>query len=268
MDEHSIASDESTLFQVEGQADEIDVLMMTEELGPGATKGGEADLTLPFRAKSHFSIGDPIVSLLTAVPGMPTSMQQQLADYEFYQIQLACSFQAAPACRFVDARFSLELKTLPDGPQGQSTSPVENAIAYDLFPLRIEDEHTVTVTRKLSPEIKFGYEQASATLTLPLLDRVEQRIVYTSRVEAYDLQGTRPAWSFYRTEEREISGPQRLFLLLRKPKGTSVKATFRLAARVQFVVGGQSFGPADLVMVFRRRDRSKTLIDEPTIPLC
>lgn len=268
MNEHSIASDESTLFEVEGRADEIDVLMMTEELGPGATKGGEADLTLPFRAKSYFSIGDPIVSRLTESPGMPTAMQQQLADYEFYQIQLACSFQAAPGCHFIDARFSFELKTLPDGPQRLLTSPIENAIAYDLFPLRIEDEQTVTVTRKLSPEMKFGYEQASATLTLPLLDRVEQRIVYTSRVEAYDLQGTHPAWSFYRTPAHEISGPQRLFLLLRKPKGTSVKTTFRLAARVQFVVGGQGFGPANLVMIFRRRDRSKTLTDEPTIPLC
>jgi hypothetical protein len=56
-----MAEESPALFIAEGQPREVEVLLLAEELGPGATKGGQADLTLPFRVPSHISIGEPIV---------------------------------------------------------------------------------------------------------------------------------------------------------------------------------------------------------------
>jgi hypothetical protein len=126
----------------------------------------------------------------------------------------------------------------------------------------------VIVTSSIKPEISLGYEALSATLSLPSRERVEEQIQYSSRVVASDLQGTHPAWSFYRTDQHEINGPQRLFMIIRKPKGSSVRAIFSLRARVQFILGGQGFSPVELVMLFRGRDRTRVLADEPAVPLC
>lgn len=142
------------------------------------------------------------------------------------------------------------------------------AIAYDLFPVLMEDAQTVTVTSAVKPEISLAYEPVSAKLSLPSWERVTQQIRYASRIAAFDLRGTRPAWSFYRTEQHEINGPQRLFMLVRKPRGSNVRAAFSLSARAQFVVGGQGLSPTELVMLFRSRDRSGAVTDELKVPLC
>lgn len=248
-----------SLFVAEGRLSELDVLLQADELGPGATKGGQVDVTLPFRAASYISIGDPVVTRV-GPDGVPSSD----GEFEFYQVELACSFAAAAGCRFVEARFAVALHTeWADG-----AAPGGPAIAYDLFPMLIEDEQTVRVTSSGRTEIGFGFEPVSATLALPYRERVTEQVRYSSRVAAFDLRGTRPAWSFYRTQQHEIVGPHRLFMLVRKPRGSSVRATFSLSARVQFVVGGRGFAPAELVMLFRSRDRAGAVIDEPTVPLC
>jgi hypothetical protein len=126
----------------------------------------------------------------------------------------------------------------------------------------------VTVTSAVKPEISFGYEPVSAKLALPSRERVTEQIRYASRIAAFDLRGTRPAWNFYRTEQHEINGPQRLFILVRKPRGSSVRAAFSLSARVQFVLGGHGFSPAELVMLFRSRDRAGAVTDQMRVPLC
>lgn len=88
-------ADES-LFVVEGHLSEIDLTLLAEELGPGAVKGGQADLSLPFRNPSYFSIGTPVAVPVPEMPGMPVELRTQFEAYEFHQVLLACSFQAAP----------------------------------------------------------------------------------------------------------------------------------------------------------------------------
>lgn len=251
---------EPPLFVAEGQPSELDVLLMAEELGPGADKGGHADLTMPFRSPSHISIGDPIAQAL----GDGYAARQQAPDQEFFQVQLACSFQAAPGCRFEDARFAVALTTESAG----DGAAAGTAIAYDLFPLLLEDARTVKTTTSIKPELSFAFEPVSGTVTLPSREKVEESIRYTSRVVAFDLQGSRPAWSFQRTGQHEISGPQRLFMIVRKPRGTRVRAAFSLTAHVRFVLYGRGFAPVELTMLFRDRDRSTVLTDEPSVVLC
>lgn len=241
----------------------MDVLILSEELGPGAVKGQQGDVTLPFREPSRFSIGDPVVLPVGDDADSAGEITAQRDRYDFHEVQLTCSFGAAPACRFADARFEVVLETesdTPDVPDG--------AIAYDLFPQLLEDATTVTITKAWKPELSFKFNQASGTLSLPSRQRVEEQVSYTSRVEAFDLRGNRPAWSFRRTDQHEISGPQRLFMLLRTPKRTHVRAAFSLRARVEFVLGGRGLAPVELVMLFRRRNETGTLEGAPTVVLC
>jgi hypothetical protein len=258
---------DAAVLVAEGHASEIDVLLLGEQLGPGATKGAHADLTLPFRAASYVSIGDPVVTALPADQLATAALRDQVAGYEFHQVQLACSFQAAAGCRFTQARFATELLTAEDSP-GSRAPGTTDAIAYDLFPQLVEEPRTVTVTSSIKPEITLGYDPVSATLALPSRERVVETVQYRSRITAFDLQGGRPAWQFTATDQREISGPQQLFILIRKPKGTSVQARFQLNAQVQFVIGGTGLAPVELVMVFRRRGREAVLQDAPDLPLC
>jgi hypothetical protein len=258
---------ESPLLVAEGQASELDVLLLADELGPGTTKGAHADLSLPFRAASYVSIGDPVVTALPAAQLATAALRDQVAGYEFHQVQLACSFQAASGARFTEARFATELLTVEDAPGSRAPGTID-AIAYDLFPKTVEDSQTVTVTSAIKPELSLGYDPFSATLSLPSRERVVEKVEYRSRITAFDLQGTRPAWQFAATDQREISGPQQLFVLVRKPRGTSVQARFQLNARVQFVIGGTGLAPVELVMVFRRRGRDAVLEDAPALPLC
>jgi len=263
-------NEQPDLFSIDGQLSEEDALFLEETRGISSVRGASGEIVSRFRAKSYFSIGDPIVLSLTRLitecgHALPADIRLQMPDYEFYQIQLACSFQAAPGCRFHDARFALTLQTVPDDPALPTQTALSRAIAYDLFPLRLEDGRKVTIKRSLNPEIKFNFDSVSSSLTLPLCDRAEDYIIYTSYIEAFDMQGTQPAWQFMRTKSHEIGGPQKLFMILRKPKGTYVKARFSLSASVQFMIGNIALNPLPLVM---RRNPQSVITDMPMVSLC
>lgn len=272
MDIFSSTDGPRELFLVEGQLAEDEIVFLEETHGFDTTKGVAGEIATPFRAQSYFSIGDPIVLplaelLATSDEALPADIRLQLHSYEFWQIQLTCSFQAAPGCRFHDARFSLELQTVPIQLNTTTQGVQQYAIAYDLFPLKIEDECKINVKYTFNPEVKFDFNPVSSSLALPIYERAKEYVVYSSRIEAFDLQGTQPAWSFARTATHEISGPQKLFMIVRKPKGTQVKATFNLAARVQFMIGNIPLDPSPLVIVFRRQN-PQSVITDATILLC
>jgi hypothetical protein len=258
---------EQSLFVAEGRISEVDLLLLEEELGPGADRGTQGEVALPFREPSYVSIGEPVVTRLEPHGGIPADLARQFDEYEFHQVQLVCSFQAAAGCRFTRARFTTELVTESKDDGGRAAA--SQAIAYDLFPRLLEEARTITIaSQRWGMDLSFGFEPVEATVTLPSRESTEEQIRYTSRVEAFDLRGTRPAWRFIRTEQREISGPQRLFMVVRKPRGTVVRASFGLTATAQFMLGGHGFTPADLVMLFRSRRRSGELTDQPSTALC
>lgn len=244
------------LFVASGAPSELDALIVEEEPGLSGVRHGTGEVALPLRDPSHISIGQPMALPLK---DLPDAIAERYPDTEFWQVALACSFQAAAGCRFTGARLGIELSTVDGG----------EAVAVDMFPTLIEEERTVTVTSStLGADISFGFDPVDANVTLPSRERLTEMVRYTGRVVAFGLGGDRPAWSFQRTDQREISGPHRLFLLVGKPRGTAVQARFTLTARVEFMIGGRGFAPTDLVMLFRRRSRTGELVDAPTVPLC
>lgn len=272
MDEQFTLGDQPELFQAQGQLTEEDILFIEETKGLGLLEA-KGVIVVPLRDKSQFSIGDPVVLPLAEYfqksgQTVPIDIQLQMQRYEFYQVELACSFQAARGCRFHDASFALNLETIPADPNAPPQAASANAIAYDLFPLRVEDECRISIKQSLGPEITFGFDHASFSLKLPNKERSREYVTYQSRIVAFDLRTSWPKWQFTRTDAHEIEGSQELFMILRKPKGTHVKATFSLAANIQFTIAGLGLDLWPLVMVFRHRSNpNQPLTDAPSVPL-
>ncbi len=265
--------DQGALFEVEGQLSEEEALFLEESTGIGSVSRSVGEIATPLRARSFVSIGEPIVYDLTkflakCADPVPADIQLQTKHYEFYQVQLSCSFQAASGCRFHDARFALRLETLPDNPNKPAQASLGNAIAYDLYPQKVEDEYKVSIKRGINPQLTLTSDPFSPGISLPLYEGTEEYIVYKGYIEAFDLQGTQPAWSFTRTSSHEIGGPYKLFLVIRKPKGTQVKASLSLTTHVQFMIGKLALDPLPLVMIFRRGRNNPVIVDNPTVPLC
>src|SRR6266566_4645880 len=238
MNERFTIDDQPELFWVEGQLAEEDVLFIKETSGLGGVKQATGEILTPLRAKSRCSIGDPIVLPLAEYfqkrgHAVPVDIQLQMHHYEFYQVEFACSFLAAEGCRFHDASFGLNLK------------------------------------QSIGPEITFGFDPTSSSLKLPFnYERSKEYVTYQSRIVASGLRTSQPRWQFTRTGAHEIEGSQKLFMILRKPKGIHVNATFSLASNVQFTIAGLGLDLWPLVMIFRHRSNpNQPLTDAPSVPL-
>jgi hypothetical protein len=119
----------------------------------------------------------------------------------------------------------------------------------------------------LNSRVAFDFDRVSSSVSLPLCEQSETDVTYTSHVEAFNLGSSQPGWKFMHTPPHEIRGTQKLFMIVRKPKGTQVHVTFELEAFIQFKFGEiADFYP--LVMRFRHRNSPSTITDKPTIPLC
>jgi hypothetical protein len=265
MDEQSIIDAPlTTLFEAEGQINEIDALLLEKKYNVGPVRRAEGETSVRFRERSRFSIADPLaysIEKLLRPEQLPSSIQSDMNKFEFYMTRLACSFDPAEGCRFHDARFEIKLFTVPTDP---AALPGE-AIAYDLSPMKSEDKRIITDNYKLSPEIEINKE---VSLTLPFYEKSIQYTSNTSYLEAVNPQGPNPEWKFTHTSLHRISGSQLLFMLVRKPKGTHVQATFQLKVHAQFLIG--DWAPEDLIplSIRIRRRGSPPAITDPTVPLC
>lgn len=159
MEEEVRETTDTTLFEGEGEEEDEEEALETLE-------GEQVRGIHTIRQKNRVSIGVPISLPLGPLlqqrgQSLPVDILLQLQAYEFYQIQLACSFEAGDHYRFHEARFQLTLETHPVAAGISGTPP---AIAYDLFPLQLDDQRQVSIKRSLNPEIKFNFNQSKAAL--------------------------------------------------------------------------------------------------------
>jgi hypothetical protein len=75
-------------------------------------------------------------------------------DADFRLVRLACGFLPDKGCRYVWARLTVDLVTMPDG---QS----EQTIAFDMFPLNVERQTTVKRGYEIAPTLKFSFGEAA-----------------------------------------------------------------------------------------------------------
>ncbi len=265
MQEFYAIPDQPPLFQAEARVAES----VIEGLNIPIPRGAEADILTTLRGKSSLSIGDPVVLpldelLIRQHEDLAADIQLQMQEYAFYAVQLACSFTPAEACRFRDARFSIELYN-PDVAGGSSTQ--ENPVAYTLSPLSIEDETKVSRKYSFNPNLtfKFGSAQTQVGGILPGGEQSQDYISYQSRIEAFGLRWRKCGWKFRRTRQHDIHGPQELFMVIRKRKDTRVAAKFDLLARVEAITRLGPLGPLSLDIFFHG---TGSVSDVPQKMLC
>lgn len=176
MEEEVRETTDTTLFEGEGEEEDEEEALETLE-------GEQVRGIHTIRQKNRVSIGVPISLPLGPLlqqrgQSLPVDILLQLQAYEFYQIQLACSFEAGDHYRFHEARFQLTLETHPVAAGISGTPP---AIAYDLFPLQLDDQRQVSIKRSLNPEIKFNFNPIEGSLAIPIYERDEEFIHYKNR---------------------------------------------------------------------------------------
>jgi len=282
MGEQVIDNREAFLFVGEGKISEDDLLELKVELevdyhhpsGRNTNREafGEADISSAtvMNTKNRFMIGDPVplsLERFLAISGQSNlaDIQAAMKDYEFCPRQLICSFVPAPGYRFHDAYFEITLQTLPINATAPPLAVREQAMAYALFPEKSEDQikHTTTTGGSLTFTL-----DGKLSSSVPFPSKSTEGSANVSYIEAFGSQSTQPGWRFTRTPFREISGEYTLLILVRKPKGTRVQASFSLTAHLQFLYGSTPLKKLlSLVMFFRRRGSSATITD-PTVQLC
>ncbi|NWJ98852.1 MAG: hypothetical protein HXX20_24180 [Chloroflexi bacterium] len=229
------------------------------------------DLKSWLGGKGRIQIGDPVV--LPAVPllkksgeEIPADIQLQLKQYDFYLVQFACSFQAGDNSRFHQANFEIKLITEPQDP----ASPVAGAaMAYDLYPEKVEDEIKVSKNFTLGPDFKIkaklGPVEAEASVVPLKIENKQEYVVYNPKLEAFGRQASDISWQFSRTKSHEIGGAQALSVLVRKPKGSKVKAKLSLTASLELVINLVALPPIPLTTKWRKKGSA---VEDPTIDLC
>jgi hypothetical protein len=265
MEEFYAITEQPYLFQAEAEVAEEAV----QHLNIPAARGAETDIATILRGKSHVSIGDPIALPLNALlirrhEEVDADIQLQLQEYEFYAVQLACSFTAAEGCRFRDAEFTVELYN-PEISAAGSTQ--EGPIAYTLAPLSVEDETKISRKFSFNPNLtfKFGPAQTQVGGIIPGAEQSTDYIIYRNRIEAFGLRWRKAGWKFRRTKQHGISSPQELFMVIRKPTGTRVAAKFGLSARIEAITQLGPIGPLSLNIFFHGKG---SVADEPQKLLC
>jgi hypothetical protein len=264
------ADDKLPLFLAEGHLEEDDVFFLEDIFEVGSERHIEGTISTPFREKSSIFIGDPEWSSLALLKqsgkDIPVDIELQ-PDYDFYKGDFACSFHAAKGCRFQSACFGVQLHTFLADPTASPQIPIEDAIVYDLFPYKLEDEHKINVKGSDNPQVNFNFNLVSGSVILPSIEKTDEYVSYTNHIETFGIRGIYGRWYFTRTQSHEIDGTQKLSMIVRKPKGTEVKMTFTLEAKVEFILGNVVSDPYSLIMLFRRRGSSTTLTDSPSIAL-
>lgn len=199
---------------------------------------GESEINTVLCKENKVAVGIPyyenlISRLIEMKKEIPHEIRKMLDNYDFHFVSLSCSFLPDSNCKFVWARFGVELSA-----KSRSGEPLlEKPIAYDMFPIEILSE------LKYKGEVYFGPE-----LKLKLLDVVDtgikyevsesnEFIVYEPQIITYGIRRPHAIWDFKSTKEKGIWGNKDLFLIVRAPKNSMLKGRFLLGAEVKPYIG-------------------------------
>lgn len=255
MSEFTVSMDQPALGVIDGAIDESVRGDLAEAMQSLSTTGAIPGV---LSSLNRFTIGTPLVFPID--PGQSADQRlipANLAGYEFYRVQLACTFDPAPHYRFHQATFSVSLLSEPARPE---------AIVYDLYPLQALDERKISRKLGITPELKLDVKPITQVdAKLLSVERGSEYIAYSSRIQGFGLQTAAVRWQFTRTDSHEISGSQPLFMIICKAPGTIVSARFELQAQVELLLDIGPIGPIPLTTTLRRGGK---ITDDLDAPLC
>jgi len=160
---------------------------------------------------------------------LPHEIRKLMDEYDFHFVSLSCSFLPDTDCKFVWARFGIELHA-----QSESGKLQEKPIAHDMFPDEVLTEMKYKRKVSFSPglNVRLGVIDTDAAIDA----KTEKELtVYVPQIFAFGINMPNVAWDFKSTEEKGIWGNKRdLLLVVRSPKNNKIKGRFQLGAEVEY----------------------------------
>ncbi|MBU7028480.1 MAG: hypothetical protein HXS48_16220 [Theionarchaea archaeon] len=198
---------------------------------------GEGELTTFLGKVNKVAVGMPYCENLISryaeqAMDLPHEIRKMMDKYDFHFVSLSCSFLPDTNCKFIWARFGIELSA-----QKESGELSEKPIAHDMFPDEVLSEMKYKREVSFNPRlnVRLGVIDTDAAIDV----KTEKELtVYVPQIFAFGINRPNVAWDFKSTEEKGIWGNKRdLLLIVRARKNSKIKGRFLLGAEVEFNVG-------------------------------
>jgi hypothetical protein len=201
---------------------------------------GEGEIDTISGRKNKIAVGVPyyenlISRLIEEKQEIPHEIKQTINDYDFHFISLSCSFLPDNRCKFIWARFGVELNAIS---KEANKLLEEKPIAYDMFPDEVLSKIIYRKDISLSPELKLELSTIKTDMKLGKLDTQKEFFFYEPQIFAFGLLRPSVAWDFKSTTEKGIWGNKRnLLLIVKTPKNSKLKGRFIFSAEIEVNVG-------------------------------
>jgi len=195
---------------------------------------GEGEITTFLGKVNKVAVGVPycenlISRYIEQAVEVPHEIKKMMDEYDFHFISLSCSFLPDTDCKFVWARFGIELSA-----QSESEELQGKPIAFDMFPDEILTKMKYRRKVSFTPGLKLSLGVIDADVPIDIKTEKELT-VYVPQIFAFGINMPNVAWDFKSTEEKGIWGNKRdLLLVVRSPKNSNVRGRFQLGAEVEF----------------------------------
>jgi len=211
----------------------VDKLLKEKEMGEG-------EISTIFGRKNKVAVGVPyyedlISRLIEEKQEIPHEIKQMIDDYDFHFVFLCCSFLPDNRCKFIWARFGVELNAISKE-VGELLK--EKPIAYDMFPDEVLSKTIYKKDISLSPELKLDLSVIKTDMKLGKLDTQKEFFFYEPQIFVFGLRRSSVAWDFKSTTEKRVWGNKRnLLLVFKTPKKSKVKGRFIFGAEIEIDIG-------------------------------
>lgn len=221
---------DETLFEatLEPTASAVDKMMKSKDMDEGEiieVRGKKNTVAVGARYYENL-----ISRFVEQKEEIPHEIKGMMADYDFYFVNLSCSFLPDRDCRFVWVRFAVELSARLKSGEPQEEKP----IVWDMFPDEVNSEIKYRRESNIAPGLKFNFGVVNADMKLINVKTQKELIVYEPQITAYDINTSKPKWDFESTEEKEMRGNKKdLLLIVKAPKNSKVKGRFSFNAEIE-----------------------------------
>jgi len=211
----------------------VDKLLKKEEIGEG-------EINTIFGMKNKITIGvsyyeNLISRLIEEKQEIPHEIRQMIDDYDFHFVSLSCSFLPDNRCKFIWARFGVELNAVSKE-AGELLK--EKPIAYDMFPDEVLSKTIYKKDISLSPKLKLDLSVIKTDMELGKLYIQKELLIYEPQIFAFGIRRPVVAWNFKSTAEKGVWGNKRnLFLVVKTPRKSKVKGRFIFGAEIEINIG-------------------------------
>lgn len=221
---------DETLFEatLEPTASAVDKMMKSKDMGEGEIIGVRGKKNMVSVGARYYE--NLISRLIEEKEEIPHEIKRMMTNYDFHYVSLSCSFLPDRDCRFVWARFGVELSA-----RSKSGEPFEEKpIAYDMVPKEVLSEIRYKREANFSSEGKLSLGVVNVGRAGIDIKTQKEFIAHEPQIFAYGIARSKVSWDFISTKEKGIWGNKSgLVLIVKAPKNSKVKGRFSFNAEIE-----------------------------------